>query len=330
MIHSRLDQHLRAFDDIETIQFQTNQNISDFGAGELVPPEPGAAPRMPEVFFFDQGPVFISKHHRFADMPEHKHAFIEMNYMYSGSCTQCINGEVVQLTRGQLCLLDTDVPHSIERLGEDDILINILMQKETFNTALLTRLGASGIVSDFLINAISADTRHDRYIVFHSEANENLHYTLCNMMCEYLFPREYSREMISSYIPVMFTELMRAYRQEANFQAAVRPQGADLVQILQYMEHHSADCSLSSLAARFNFNPNYLGNLLKKRTGKTFVELLQSQRMNQAAMLLTHSHKSIEEIASEVGYESLSFFYKIFAVHFGCSPGQYRESSALR
>jgi YesN/AraC family two-component response regulator len=123
---------------------------------------------------------------------------------------------------------------------------------------------------------------------------------------------------------------MRVYRQEANFRAAVRPQGADLVQILQHIESHSKDCSLSSLAQRFNFNPNYLGNLLKKRTGRTFLELLQSQRMNQAALLLKRSHKSIEDISAEVGYESLSFFYKKFSAHFGCSPGQYRDTPSAQ
>ncbi|MCC3378225.1 AraC family ligand binding domain-containing protein [Paenibacillus farraposensis] len=67
----------------------------------------------------------LSKHHRFADMPLHNHDFIEMNYMYSGKCRQMIDGKEIGLEQGQICIIDTHVPHSIYALGENDILVNL-------------------------------------------------------------------------------------------------------------------------------------------------------------------------------------------------------------
>ena len=327
MNHETLDQYLRQYDPIEIKQMETNLNVRELGGKELDLHESELYPRLHDHFFFDNGPIFISKHHRFAEMPIHMHSFIEINYVYSGSCVQHINGDRVVLQQGQLCLLDTDVPHSISRLNEEDILINIIMEKKTLNSAFFSRFGSSGLVTDFLLNAISENTNHNRYIVFHSEPHQELQYIINNMMCEFFAPREYSRDMIYSYMLIVFTELMRVFRHEANYKAAPQNSTAGLLEILQYIEQHYNDCSLRSLAARFNYNPNYLGNYLKKNTGKTFVELIQSQRMSMAVVLLTHTDQTIEDIATKVGYDSLSFFYKKFDEHFGCTPYQYREQN---
>ncbi|MCC0782519.1 hypothetical protein IR152_05305 [Clostridioides sp. ES-S-0108-01] len=37
--------------------------------------------------------IMISKHHRFVDIPRHKHNFIELVYVYSGSYTQIVSRE---------------------------------------------------------------------------------------------------------------------------------------------------------------------------------------------------------------------------------------------
>jgi AraC-like DNA-binding protein/mannose-6-phosphate isomerase-like protein (cupin superfamily) len=323
--HHELDQYLLKYNPIEVRQLETNCNIRELGGNELDIPDSELLPRLHDHFFFDRGPIFISKHHRFAEMPLHMHSFIEINYVYSGNCVQQINGEEVVLRQGQLCLLDTDVPHSIGRLGEEDILINIIMTKKTLTSAFFTRLGSSGVVTDFLLNAISADTTHNRYLVFHSEHHENLRHTIKNMMCEFFDPREYSTEMINSYMLIVLTELMRVYRHDSNFNPSSKNKRTELLDILQYIEQNYNNCTLRSLAAQFNYNSNYLGNFLKKNTGKTFLELIQDQRMNMAAAMLAHTDRNTQDIALEVGYDSLSFFYKKFAEHFACTPHQYRE-----
>lgn len=327
MDHSELELYLRRDDVIEAQQRLTRRNIEEFGGKELIRPQGEQIPRLPEHFFFNQGDYHISKHHRFAAMPEHMHAFIELNYMYSGRCRQTINGSVVELSQGQICLLDTDVPHSISTLDEEDILINILLRKETLNAAFLTRLGSDGRLSDFLVNAQSPSAAHDRYLVFRSENCHNLHYTLASMMCEYFDPRDFSADMINGYMIIVFTELMRVLKQDTALHELPPTKRADLLEILQYLERHFNDCSLKDLAARFNFNPNYLGNLLKKSTGKTFGELVQEHRMSYAALLLTCSDRPIGDIAEECGYESLSFFYKKFADRYGLPPLLYRKQN---
>lgn len=325
MDHRELDQELRRHNTIEAKQRLTRRNIEEFGGQEMTLPPGERVPRLPEHLFFRQGDYHISKHHRFAAMPEHTHSFIELNYMYSGRCRQRIGGSDIELTQGQICLLDTDMPHSISILDEDDILINILMRKETLSAAFLTRLGIDGRLTDFLVNAQSPSTAHDRYLLFRSEHYLNLHHILASLMCEYFDPREFSADMISGYMVIVFTELMRVLNQDPALSGLPLTKRADLLEILQYLERHFRHCSLKDLAAHFNFNPNYLGNLLKKSTGKTFGELVQEHRMAYAALLLTSSGRSIGEIAGECGYESLSFFHKKFIERYGLTPLLYRK-----
>ncbi|WP_179281635.1 AraC family transcriptional regulator [Paenibacillus sp. VTT E-133280] len=327
MDHKELDHYLRRLDVIEAKQQYTRRNINEFGGTELILPHGERVPRLPVHHFFSQGDYHISKHHRFADMPEHTHTFIELNYMYSGRCRQTIGGSVVELIQGQICLLDTDVPHSISTLDEDDILINILMRKETLNAAFLTRLGSDGRLSDFLINAQSPAAAHDRYLVFRSDSCHNLHHILASMMCEYFDPHDFSTDMINGYMILVFTELMRVLNQDSVSSGLPTTKRSDLLEILQYLERHFNDCSLKDLAARFNFNPNYLSNLLKKSTGKTFGELVQEHRMAYAALLLANSDRPIGDIAGECGYESLSFFYKKFSERYEVTPLLYRKQN---
>ncbi|MFS0562085.1 helix-turn-helix domain-containing protein [Terribacillus sp. 179-K 1B1 HS] len=327
MNHKELDYKLRKWNSIEKKQYKTGENINDI---ELVINHSEAIPRMKEKYFFDQGPIFISKHHRFADMPIHTHDFIEINYMYAGTCRQFINGQEVRLEQGQLCILDKDVPHGIATLQEEDILINILMKKETFSSSFFDRLSRKGILSTFLMRAVEEDHDHNRYIVFHSQDNENLQYIIKNMICEFMDPMEYSTEIISHYALVLFTELKRVYKHSKNFQDLDLENKTNIIDLLSYIESNYMDISLNDLSLRFNFNPNYLGNMLKEKTGKTFTELLQAQRMTQATHLLENTQKTITEIARQVGYENHSFFYRKFKAHFECTPTAYRKEKQIR
>lgn len=70
-------------------------------------------------------------HKRFIPVKPHVHEWIELGYMYSGSCIQLINGEKqMNWKKGQVIFLDTDCMHSIGNTGEDDIMINFLFEKE--------------------------------------------------------------------------------------------------------------------------------------------------------------------------------------------------------
>ena len=74
-----------------------------------------------------------------------------------------------------------------------------------------------------------------------------------------------------------------------------------------------------------NYDVYWLSREIRKRTGKTYKELLQAKRMNQAVYLLTSSRLSIADIIGSVGYDNTSYFYRKFRERYGVSPKEYRK-----
>ena len=95
--------------------------------------------------------------------------------------------------------------------------------------------------------------------------------------------------------------------------------------VLNYIEEHYKDGSLSELAEMMNYDVYWMSREIRKRTGKTYKELLQAKRMNQAVYLLTSSRLSIADIIGSVGYDNTSYFYRKFRERYGVSPKEYRK-----
>jgi quercetin dioxygenase-like cupin family protein len=120
--------------------------------------------------------VFISKHDRFQKHPKHSHPAIEINYMYSGSCQQKINGEIHELKEGNILIMNEDTIHEIYPLKKDDILINILIATSYFGTHFLNRFGQNIIITNFIINALSKNVIHNQFMIIDGKKSYRLKY----------------------------------------------------------------------------------------------------------------------------------------------------------
>jgi AraC-like DNA-binding protein len=70
---------------------------------------------------------------------------------------------------------------------------------------------------------------------------------------------------------------------------------------------------------------SYLTKLIKRETGSTFKVLVQQQRMAVARRLLQESDLSVTDVARNVGYANMSFFYRVFEREYGMRPGECRR-----
>ena len=268
--------------------------------------------------------ICLNKESRFTFIPEHIHTVIELVYVYAGQCTQVIDGSRIAMSQGDICLLDTNVPHSVETLDEGDIVITIEMQREYLTQGFLQRLGNNGIINGFLINALSADAAHDQYLLFKKTKENQIHSTIQRLLCEYYAPQVCSDKMIDALMVLLFCGILRQYRDQA-FSNLPNVRWR-IVDILEYIENNYLTATLQSTARHFGFHPNYLSACIRKETGRTFKELLILQRMYQASFYLTNTDLPVYEIANKVGYDNLGFFYKKFEEIYKVKPNSYRSS----
>ena len=268
--------------------------------------------------------ISVAKQSRFTRIPLHIHSVIEMNYVYEGESTQIIDGKKYVLHQGDVCLLNTNVAHESMPLGERDIVLTIEMRKAYFSVGFFSRLSSQGVVASFLANAISENTEKKQCMIF--RGGKQLHMLMQQLSCEYFDKQLGSAEIIDAYMVIIFSELMRMYRDNA----VGNEGGTELISMLQYIENHDRTITLEAMAQRFSFHPTYLSTYLRKNTGKTFKELVIAQRMFHACFYLANSEMPIYEIAQEIGYNNLGFFYKRFQEIYQMTPQEYRERSGKK
>lgn len=90
-------------------------------------------------------------------------------------------------------------------------------------------------------------------------------------------------------------------------------------------EFSNPDISLISVSGEIGVSPNYLSALIKKRTGKSFVDYLTQKRMEEAKERLVHSALKIREISEACGYNDQHYFSYCFKKFAGVSPNMLRQ-----
>ena len=83
--------------------------------------------------------------------------------------------------------------------------------------------------------------------------------------------------------------------------------------------------SVASCASELNLSANYFGDLIKKETGKTAQEYIQSKVIDVAKEKIFDQSKSISQIASELGFKYPQHFTRLFKQRVGQSPNEYRS-----
>ncbi|MBO9605466.1 MAG: helix-turn-helix domain-containing protein [Paenibacillaceae bacterium] len=283
---------------------------------------------VPESFLLDPGQkIAFSKHPRYAYVRDHRHSFIELNYVYSGSCTQTINGNRVTMREGEICLLDTNVVHSFEPAGDHDIVINCIMRTSYFNTDMLGRLSGNDILSHFFIDAVYRSTERGKYLLFPTHGNDRARQWIIGALGEFYDPGLCSAEAINSFMALLFCELLRVYRKQRGTDGQGNKGIAALADILTYLESNYRDVTLESAAQHFHFHPNYLSRVLKQSTGQSFIRILTDVKMKKARILLENTDFPVGKIASEIGYSNVKFFYDRFKEACGMTPGLYRQQA---
>ncbi|MGY0691447.1 AraC family transcriptional regulator [Virgibacillus sp. FSP13] len=83
--------------------------------------------------------------------------------------------------------------------------------------------------------------------------------------------------------------------------------------------------SSNDLSAKMGVSSRHVNTIFKDRYNKTPLQYLTEVRLELAKKLLVESNKDIISICFEVGFESLSTFYRTFSNYAHTSPKKYRS-----
>jgi AraC-like DNA-binding protein/mannose-6-phosphate isomerase-like protein (cupin superfamily) len=269
--------------------------------------------------------IMVRKHTRFVDFPLHRHDYIEINYVFNGELKQKVGGREIHLKRGELLLLNQHIDHEIKASTSDDIIINFIIRPAFFEL-ILSYLSSGNVVSDFLINSLYNHTQNGQFLYFKVAEVQPIQELIGKILDEIINPSSFSESTIKLYMGLFMIELIKnADKVEKSQESSLKH--FLVVEILKYIEEHYKEASLTELATQSN-QPHYaLSKIIKKATGHTFKDLLQERRLLKAKELLEGTDLSVIAIVEEVGYDNISYFYRIFKGKYGQTPKEFREST---
>lgn len=202
--------------------------------------------------------------------------------------------------------------------------------------------GTAIIFHPDLIHGTSLGKHIDDYTFFSYEVNEALHLSNrereiindCINKMSYELEHaidSHSKTLIVSYLELFLNYSKRFYerqfitRSHVNKDILVRFESVlkDYFSSEQPLE--SGLPSVRYCADKLFISPNYLGDLLKKETGKSAQEHIQLRLIDVAKEKIFDSEKSISEIAYELGFKHPQHFTRMFKKQVGISPNEYRN-----
>jgi AraC-like DNA-binding protein len=153
------------------------------------------------------------------------------------------------------------------------------------------------------------------------------------MMEEHTRRGLFSLDIIRAHLLMLIGTVCERYEKELIALAAAHEQRGhradSLSRVIRYVRQNLAGrITLREAARAANVSPNYLTNLLKREAGKTFTELVTSQRMEKARELLAYTPLRVSEIARLVGFMDEAYFTRRFRQYFRVSPLGYRSRTA--
>lgn len=265
----------------------------------------------------------IRKHARFMEYPLHRHNYLELLYVYSGSMTHHIEGNKIVIKQGDLLLLNQNSEHAIEYCEENDIIFNFIIKPE-FLDYLSTLLDEDNQINKFIFNALFSADHNSEYLVFKMADVAKIQKDvedIINALYQATGPRLVTLKLL---VGLLLTDLMD-YPEQIETYSSNSYEKMVVSSIYKYIEQNYQEASLIELSHKIN-QPDYkICKLVKKATDKTFKQLVQDVRLTKAANLLRTTNLPVASIIREVGYENMTYFYRIFNLKYGMKPKDYRR-----
>lgn len=193
-----------------------------------------------------------------------------------------------------------------------------------------------------LIHGTSLGKHIQDYTFFGYQSNEALHLSErekkivfdCFSKIEYELQHaidKHSRRLIVANIELFLNYCIRFYERQSitrdDVHKGILERFENMLNSYFQSEKPQTDGlpTVASCAAELNLSPNYFGDLIKKETGKTAQEFIQSKVIDVAKERMFQQGKSISEIAYELGFKYPQHFNRLFKQRTGYTPSDYRS-----
>lgn len=278
-----------------------------------------------QAFLPDEN-IAMTKHPRYFTSTAHTHDFFELCYVAEGHGRHLIDNQEFVLEKGEMCILPPGVFHAPEAFSEYDLMINLQIRKSAFWATFGELLTTGNVLSDFFRQVLQQEYP-ENYLIFQMHDDLQIRDLILFMYQEFTGRQLYYRTVLEAAARLLFAAILRGHCQDAAvYSTQEHSSNTVIVSALHDMEESGGTLDLDQLAGRYGYSPSHMSRMFRQYTGDNFVTFRRRMRMQRAAMLLRQSEQPVSEIAAQVGYGSLSDFYRNFRNTYGCTPQAWRNS----
>jgi len=245
------------------------------------------------------------------------HKEFEMIYVCEGRADITVNHQLFEVKKGDLVFISPYSLHSVE-IPAGETFSHICF---CFDLSLLP----DSKLSENLLDGIV-------YIANLIDSNSPCNKVLCNLFLSIneamVSSMPYWELTVQGNINLMFSYIMR---NNLTSNSTLHSESRDFcIKVSKYLkDHYKEKLTSSTIAEELNFHQGYFCRIFKKNFSVCFSDYLNMYRLEKAKSLLLKSELSVTDIAYEVGYESPSYFTKIFRIQNGVSPRKFRELNSI-
>ena len=253
--------------------------------------------------------------------PTHNHIACEMIHVRRGVISATINSEKRVLYPGDILFLNPFDVHSM-MMGQEQMPVEY--QVLNFDLSILT--GSS--CQDFcrlLTNLEHGEDRFDNYFSSDSDMALSTRQSLEDIHHAYIAQKDFwVPHVLSGILSILTGLLEHQHLHHVEYQKKQASEIQFTRKIVCYVsEHYAEELTTSTVAAALGFDKSYFCRLFQRAFNITFIEYLNSFRINVAKNMSVLTNQSISEIADAVGYSNYNIFSKHFKKYTGLSPKSY-------
>lgn len=249
----------------------------------------------------------------------HCHEFIEVSIITEGSGTYYIDGAEYPLNTGDLIILNPGTYHR-------SIVSDTQSPATEFYIAF----------SDIHIRSLEKNTLplfdEGRILSMGTTMKQEVFKLCTSISKEFQTGKPGRYFMLKAYLIQLILLILREQKDIPQSQRGYIFESTNkkyiVKQIIQYFDlHYREKISLDQIAQNMYLSTFYISKVFKSETGDTPINYLIELRMEKAReYMLENPACSIQDVSSEVGYEDVYHFSKLFKKHFGTAPSKYRRA----
>jgi len=265
--------------------------------------------------------------HPHAAIPNY-HDHLEIAYIYKGGGTFAIGGREYGAEEGDLFLINNGVFHLLEGKPSRSLKVVTLY----FLEDLFCRYGSSGTDFEYLLLFHPPAKGLRPKVSLDQPTRRRVLLILEEIADELKGKQRFHRLAVKNCLCQLLLILNRAAGIERTPTDPPQVRMRDVNRLKPAFDFiHQRYCNklgLGEISAASNMSVSHLCRYFKKVTGQTITEYIKRFRVDRAKELLIADEKSITWIAQEVGFESHSYFDRIFREVTGITPQEFRRRFA--